>query len=907
LERLTEADILFVEGHGPQATYRFKHALIQDAAYDSLLKSRRQALHAQAAEILRDSPERAAVEPEAVAHHFTQAGLDDLAIEWWGKAGDQALRRSAFQEAIAHLGKAIAMADKVAASPSAGGNAATSGRRLKLQTDFAHAVLWSKGYGADETKAAFERTADLASRLGLSAERFPAYYGQWAWSMLRGDARAARGIAEGFLRAAEADRGVAEIGVGHRMLGLTYAYLGDLVGAQGQLELALNSHDRGRSSEVREKFGFDSEVATRANLAYACCLSGDLDRARQLIEEAMRLARELTHLPSTMNALVYKGLVEIERNDLQNLAADAETLLRLSQQHGMEMFVAWSRIYLSWAHARLGDARRGAAELRDSLAAFTSQGNQLGVPGYLVLLAELEVDAGNAEVALTLIDNGLAMAQEGGQHYADSFLHRLRGDIILRRDPANLAPAEEAYRTAIVIAKQQAARGYELRAALALAKLYQLTARPVEAHAVLAPALGGFATAPGMPEIAEAQALVAALAETDEVKADARQRRRLTQLQTAYGNALLQARGIGAPETTEAFARARDGALGDKDTPERLAVHYGLWAGSSVRGDLSEMRAHAEAFLNDVEGRPDSPEAGVAHRAAGLTFWFAGDYREARDQLQKALILFEPGRDDDLAFRFGLDPGVAAMGWLAIASWPLGEVDRAISLIDRMQTRMANLTHIGTLANGRMYAALFELLRGDRARGAPNTLELVRLAQVYDLNLWRAFGVFLEGWSSAASGSGLEGMRHGVELLRNQNVLWFDGLLKMALAEAEAQGGDPGGAVAILNEALATCDRTGYRAFEAELRRARGEMLLKRDPTNPAPPEEDFLAAIAVAKQQGTRSFELRATLALAKLHQSTGHPAAAHAVLAPALNDFALTSQMPEIAEAQALLGTVT
>ena len=114
LERLAEADILFVEGDGAQATYRFKHALIQDAAYDSLLRSRRQSLHRRAAEILRDSA--TAQEPEAIAHHFTQAGLDDLAIEWWGKAGDQALRRSAFQEAISHLGKAIAMADKAAAA-----------------------------------------------------------------------------------------------------------------------------------------------------------------------------------------------------------------------------------------------------------------------------------------------------------------------------------------------------------------------------------------------------------------------------------------------------------------------------------------------------------------------------------------------------------------------------------------------------------------------------------------------------------------------------------------------------------------------------------------------------------------------------------------------------------------------
>jgi predicted ATPase len=120
LDRLADADLLFVEGSPPQANYRFKHALVQDAAYDSLLKSRRQALHRRAAEILRDDPDRAAAEPEVIAHHFTQAGLDDLGIEWWGKAGDQALRRSAFQEAIAHLGRAIAMADKAAGGKAAG-------------------------------------------------------------------------------------------------------------------------------------------------------------------------------------------------------------------------------------------------------------------------------------------------------------------------------------------------------------------------------------------------------------------------------------------------------------------------------------------------------------------------------------------------------------------------------------------------------------------------------------------------------------------------------------------------------------------------------------------------------------------------------------------------------------------
>jgi predicted ATPase len=144
LERLAEADILFVEGAGHEANYRFKHALIQDTAYDSLLKSRRQALHRRAAEILRDDPERAAASPELVAHHFTQAGLDDLAIEWWGKAGDQALRRSAFQEAIAHLGRAIAMADKAGSGKAAG----ASGERGHLHVAYGNALFAARGPGA---------------------------------------------------------------------------------------------------------------------------------------------------------------------------------------------------------------------------------------------------------------------------------------------------------------------------------------------------------------------------------------------------------------------------------------------------------------------------------------------------------------------------------------------------------------------------------------------------------------------------------------------------------------------------------------------------------------------------------------------------------------------------------------
>ena len=169
--------------------------------------------------------------------------------------------------------------------------------------------------------------------------------------------------------------------------------------------------------------------------------------------------------------------------------------------------------------------------------------------------------------------------------------------------------------------------------------------------------------------------------------------------------------------------------------------------------------------------------------------------------------------------------------------------------------------------------------------------------------MWRAYGVFLEGLASAQSGAednGLQGMHRGTELLRDQNTLMFDGLVKIALAEVEARASDDSCAVAILDEALATSEKIGHRAFDAELNRTRGEMLLKRDPASPIPAEEAFRTAIAVAKQQGTRSFELRASLSLAKLYQSTNRAAEAHAVLVPALEGFSPT---PEIAEAQALL----
>ena len=288
LDKLVDADLLFVEGAGAQTSYRFKHALIQDAAYDSLLKSRRQTLHRRAAEILRDESERAPAEPELIARHFTEAGLDNLAIEWWGKAGDQALRRSAFQEAIAHLGKAIEMADKggVGTSVREAGATALVGQRLQLQTTYSKALMLSQGFASEEAKAAFARARELAKAVDNAAERFDAYFGQWVGSMLRGELRSARETAETFLREAEKEERTTGAVAAHYSLGTACFFQGGLAEARAHFEQALRIFDPERDREAKFRFGRDIGTAATGYLGFTIRLLGEVGLAHGLKRRA---------------------------------------------------------------------------------------------------------------------------------------------------------------------------------------------------------------------------------------------------------------------------------------------------------------------------------------------------------------------------------------------------------------------------------------------------------------------------------------------------------------------------------------------------------------------------------------------------------------------------------------------
>ena len=231
-------------------------------------------------------------------------------------------------------------------------------------------------------------------------------------------------------------------------------------------------------------------------------------------------------------------------------------LVNLSQEHSI-VLAANGVLNAAWARAKLGDREAGVTELKGALRELIATGTKLYLPLYQGLLAEIEAQTDDLEQAMAVIGDALALADDTGEHWSDAFLHRVRGEIFLKRDPANTVPAEQAFLTAIAIAKQQKARSFELRAALSLAKLYRSTRRSADAHAVLTPALEGFAPTPDLPQIEEAQALLAALADTDEVKEVVAARERRLKLQTAYGLAVAWSRGFAADETKAAFARAQ--------------------------------------------------------------------------------------------------------------------------------------------------------------------------------------------------------------------------------------------------------------------------------------------------------------------------------------------------------------
>ena len=687
LEKLAEADIVLVQGLPPESDYRFKHALIQDAAYENLLKSRRQVLHRRVAEILRDRfAATAAAEPEVLAHHFTQAGLTDAAIEWWGKAGDQALRRSAFQEAIAHLGKAIEMADKTGeGAPRA--TAVLSSQRLKLQTSYGQAMIHARGYSAPETTAAFARARELTAGIEDAAERFSIYYGLWVGNFVRGELAPMRDIAEIINREVEARQGSPEAGVAARVNSATDWYAGNFADARVSLERALGIFDPERDSELAFRFAQDLGVSITAYLALVLWPLGEVDRAREVAEEMVARATKIGHVGTAVYGHFHFAIFEMMRRNPAGAAPHIEALIDLAHAHAMPTWTSYCRFLRPWSRRHLDGSDGGLSEMRAGIAACREQGIGNFIPFIATALAETEVEVGEIEAALATIDGAIADGERTGQCWFDAESRRTRGDILLKRDPTNTAPAEEAFLAAVAIAQQQKARSFGSARRCRWRSSTNQPAATSKPTTFSRPRWKVSRRRRKCRRSRRDRRCSPRSPRADAWKSAAGSRERRLKLQTSYGHAMAMSRGFASEEAKAAFARVRELATGADNTAERFAAHWGQWIAGVFRGELGLARKTAEIFVRETTSEAWMTEAGVARRMLGLTCLYQGDLIDARAHLEEAARIYDPERDRDAKFRFGVDTGASATLFLAHARWQLGEVGRAQELIEEAVVR----------------------------------------------------------------------------------------------------------------------------------------------------------------------------------------------------------------------------
>ena len=714
-----------------------------------------------------------------------------------------------------------------------------------------------------------------------------------------------RAHAETFLGDVRARPDSPEAGVAHRAAGIKHRFAGEYREARGHLERALVLFQPGRDDDLGFRFGQDAGVAAMLNLALTLWPLGSIGRAVSLVGDAEARIAGLAHIGTRPYGKWHVAMFELMRGDRSRAASYAHELSRLAHGYDLSSFRAWGVFLEGLATAQSGTATSGLENMRRGVELLRDQ-NALLYDGLVkVALVEAEASAGGVDRAIAVLEEALATSERIGHRAFEAELLRVRGEILLKRDSSNSANAEEWFRTAIAVAKQQGTRSFELRASLSLAKLYQSTDRPADAHAVLAPALEGFAPTPDMPEIAEALALLAALAETDEVKAAVAQRERRVKLQTAYGQALMLAKGFASQEAKDAFARAREMSGGRDDAAERFPAYYAQFVRSYMRAEWSQARGTAEAFLREAEDGGCATEACAARRCLGTACLFQGDLREAQALLEQALADYAPDRDALARFRFAFDTGVLAAAHLALAMWRLGEVVRARQLAKQAIQRAAELGHAPTSAAMYTLGALLDAERDDPVAVLRSAEIAHALGREHGMDPYVAEGGAFAAWARGRLHDpevGAQEFRQALADYFNQGNKAVSPLFHGMLAQLEAATRGPDAALTLVDEGLAIAAETEERFSDRYLHRLRGDILLKRDPSNPASAKEAFQTAFDIAKQQGARSWGLRAALALAKLYQSTRRPAEAHAVLAPALEGFAPTPEMPEIAEAMSL-----
>jgi tetratricopeptide (TPR) repeat protein len=684
-------------------------------------------------------------------------------------------------------------------------------------------------------------------------------------------------------------------------MGVTHQFAGEFAQARDHLELALALFKPGRDDDLAYRFGFDVGVAALANLAISTWALGDVERAISLSDSAQARLSE-THMGTRAFGNMLAWVFHMMRRDQVRAASNALEVARLAREHDLTTWRAFGLYLESWATAQKGNPEVGLLNMRRGAELLREQNMSMFDGLFKIALAEAECRADLGRAVAT-VDEALAICESTGQRAFEAELHRVRGEMLLKRHPSNPMPVEEAFHAAIAVAKRQGARSYELRAALSLAMLCQSTGRPSEAHDVLAPALEGFFATPEMPEIAEAQTLLAALAETDEVKAGAARRETRSKLHAGYALATMMTKGFGADETKAALARAAS-ASANSGTPEYWTVTYGRINADMMRGDHSAARAGAEAFLAEAETAGLPGHAAFARRMLGFLKLLAGDVAGARVDLERALADYDERRDESLRTVFALEFRSNALAYLGLVAWHLGDFEEAERLTDDAIRRAKDSGQPGSCANALVNRVWIDALCGRAEEVLPVADEIGALAAEHDLKYWRAIASTYADWARVRLGEPRsEAFRAGLAACADLGARIQEAIFSHLIAEVEYAVGRRGETLAAVNRGLALAAETGAGGIRPWLLRLRGDALAGTDPAGTASAYRD---ALSVAGAQGSRALALMAALALAKLLQSTGEAKEAHAILSDALEGFAPTPLFPTIAEAPALLATL-
>ncbi len=484
--------------------YIFKHALTQEVAYDSSLIERRKLLHERAGLALESMfAEQVDDHLGELARHYSRGDNVAKAAEYLGRAGQQAMQRAAYADAVGSLTAAIDLLQRHPDGPERGQ------RELLLQLALGPALTVVKGYAAPETERAYIRARELCERLGDPPELFRALYGLWLVYLLRGELRTAYELAEQFLRRAQSVHDPALPVYGHYALGDTWFWMGEFVLATEHFEMALSLYVPERHRSLVFLYGgIDPGVACGTYAAFTMWQLGYPDQALKRANEALALAQGLSHPFTLAFAEYYVSVLRQLRREARAAQEAAEGVIALSAERGLTDYLARAASLRGWAMAEQGLIEQGITQIQEGMSASHAIGTDLYRTYFLILLAEACIKTDSIDDGLNALTAALANANEHENRVSESEIHRLKGELLLKQNNSNALEAQSCFQRAIAVARKQNAKSLELRATMSLARLLAKQGRRDEARAMLAEIYGWFTEGFDTADLIDAKALL---------------------------------------------------------------------------------------------------------------------------------------------------------------------------------------------------------------------------------------------------------------------------------------------------------------------------------------------------------------------------------------------------------------